>query len=117
MGNHDFRGLENRDLRKVWMFRQPEERSPRDWDLGRNFAVRLGDLAIIGLDTGEDKVDSNPIHAGLANMGPYREAQAQWLKDVGYPTVIEGEVRGRKLVVTVHNIFTGLVQDRFEFDR
>ena len=34
------------------MYRQPEERNPRDWDLGRNFAVRLGDIALIGLDTG-----------------------------------------------------------------
>ena len=49
-GNHDSRGLANRHLERVWMYRQPEERSSRDWDLGRNFAVRLGDIALIGLD-------------------------------------------------------------------
>jgi hypothetical protein len=80
-GNHDFRGLANRHLERVWMYRQPEERSSRDWDLGRNFAVRMGEIAMIGLDTGEDKLDSNPIFAGLFNSAAYREAQTAWLRD------------------------------------
>ena len=81
-GNHDQRGRANRHLEDVWMFRQNEERAARDWDLGRNFAVRMGDVALIGLDTGEDKLDSNPLFAGLFNNGAYREAQTLWLKDV-----------------------------------
>ena len=80
-GNHDFRGMANRHLERVWMYRQPEERSTRDWDLGRNFAVRMGEIAMIGLDTGEDKLDSNPKFAGLFNMKAYREAQTAWLRD------------------------------------
>ncbi len=80
-GNHDTRGMANRHLERVWMFRQPEERLPRDWDLGRNFAVRLGDVALIGLDTAEDKLDTNPIFAGLFTSGPYREAQVGWLRE------------------------------------
>ena len=80
-GNHDSRGRANRHLERVWMYRQPEERSPRDWDLGRNFAVRLGEVALIGLDTAEDKLDTNPRFAGLFKSGPYREAQTAWLKD------------------------------------
>lgn len=80
-GNHDSRGMANRHLEKVWMFRQPEERAPRDWDLGRNFAVRMGDVALIGLDTAEDKMDTNPIFAGLFNSDAYRRAQVAWLKD------------------------------------
>ncbi len=80
-GNHDDRGMANRHLERVWMFRQPEERLPRDWDLGRNFAVRQGDMALIGLDTAEDKLDTNPIFAGLFTSGPYREAQTEWLRD------------------------------------
>ena len=80
-GNHDSRGMANRHLERVSMFRQPEERLPRDWDLGRNFAVRLGDMALIGLDTAEDKLDTNPIFAGLFTSGPYREAQVEWLRD------------------------------------
>lgn len=80
-GNHDSRGFANRHLEKVWMFRQPEERPSRDWDLGRNFAVRMGDIAMIGLDTAEDKLDTNPVFAGLFNSGAYREAQAVWLAD------------------------------------
>ncbi|MBO7466266.1 MAG: metallophosphoesterase [Bacteroidaceae bacterium] len=80
-GNHDCRGMASRHLERVWMYRQPEERAARDWDLGRNFAVRTGDIALIGLDTGEDKLDDDPRFAGLFSSGPYREAQVAWLRD------------------------------------
>lgn len=80
-GNHEYRGMANRHSERIWMFRDPEERSSRDWDLGRNFAVRQGDIALIGLDTAEDKLDSRDVFAGLFCSEPYREAQAQWLKD------------------------------------
>lgn len=80
-GNHDNRGLANRHLERIWMYRQPEERQPRDWDLGRNFAVRMGDVALVGLDTGEDKLDVNPKFCNLFVSGPYREAQQTWLAD------------------------------------
>lgn len=81
-GNHDQRGMANRHLEHAWMFRQPEERLSRDWDLGRNFAIRCGEVAMIGLDTGEDKLDGNPKFAGLFNNAAYREAQTKWLADV-----------------------------------
>ncbi|MCR5181349.1 MAG: metallophosphoesterase [Bacteroidaceae bacterium] len=80
-GNHDYRGMANRHLEQVWMYRQPEERHARDWDLGRNFAVRMGEIALIGLDTGEDKLDTNPAFAGIFQMKSYREAQTTWLRD------------------------------------
>ena len=81
-GNHDYRGLYNRHLEELFMFRQPEERAPKYWDLGRNFAVRQGDIALIGLDTGEDKPDKSPVFAGLFACEPYRRAQTDWLADV-----------------------------------
>jgi len=80
-GNHDNRGLANRHLERIWMYRQPEERQARDWDLGRNFAVRMGDIAFIGLDTGEDKLDTNPKFCNLFVSEPYRVAQQAWLRD------------------------------------
>ena len=80
-GNHDNRGLAARHIERAMMFRQPEERSSRDWDLGRNFAVRCGDIAMVGLDTGEDKLDSRDVFAGLFNFEPYRVAQRVWLAD------------------------------------
>ncbi|MBR3857855.1 MAG: metallophosphoesterase [Bacteroidaceae bacterium] len=80
-GNHDSRGLANRHLERIWMYRQPEERKPRDWDLGRNFAVRMGDIALVGLDTGEDKLDTNPKFCNLFVSEPYRVAQQTWLRD------------------------------------
>ncbi len=79
-GNHDSRGMANRHLERVWMYRQPEERLARDWDLGRNFAVRMGEVALIGLDTAEDKMDTNPVFAGLFNSAEYRQAQVEWLR-------------------------------------
>ncbi len=214
-GNHDSRGMANRHIERVWMFRQNEERSPRDWDLGRNFAVRMGSVAMIGLDTAEDKLDTNPLFAGLFSSKAYREAQTLWLKDAlkrpeiasapylvafchiplfdpdptanpgdvapadkdpryttdyahwqrtcanmwgpllkkagcqlvitadqpkyrydapdkergwaqivgagppmrekSYPTIVEGKVENGKLDITVHNIFTGQVQETFSF--
>lgn len=80
-GNHDYRGMANRHSERIWMYRQPEERDVRDWDLGRNFAVRMGEIALIGLDTGEDKLDTNPAFAGIFQMKSYREAQTNWLRD------------------------------------
>ena len=80
-GNHDSRGLANRHLERIWMYRQPEERQPRDWDLGRNFAVRMGDIALVGLDTAEDKLDTNPRFCNLFVSEPYRVAQREWLRD------------------------------------
>ena len=216
-GNHDFRGRANRHLERVWMYRPCEERDVRDWDLGRNFAVRMGNIALIGLDTAEDKLDTNPVFAGLFKSAEYRKAQTAWLRDAlqrpeiadapflvafchiplfdenprhnpgdvapadsdpqystdfaywqrtcarmwgpllheagcqllitahqhryhyspatgdrcwtqlmgggpnmkekGFPTVMEGSVRDGQLRITVHNIFTGQVQDSFTFDR
>jgi predicted phosphodiesterase len=73
-GNHDFRGQSARALSQAVSPWQDE--SP----LGRCFAVRQGPLAIIGLDTAEDKPDRHPFWAGLAAYEPYREAQRDWLK-------------------------------------
>jgi 3',5'-cyclic AMP phosphodiesterase CpdA len=73
-GNHDVRGVHARALAKAvppWHAEDP---------LGRCFTLRHGPLAVVGLDTGEDKPDRHPAWAGLANFEPYREAQARWLK-------------------------------------
>lgn len=75
-GNHDVRGPHARVLDNAvlpWTGQGP---------LGRSFAVRQGPLAMIGLDTGEDKPDAHPVFAGLANFEPYREAQRDWLAEV-----------------------------------
>jgi predicted phosphodiesterase len=72
-GNHDVRGVAARELSKAispWSDEEP---------LGHCFAVRQGPLALVGLDTGEDKPDRHPVFAGLANFEAYREAQRDWL--------------------------------------
>ena len=80
-GNHEDRGLWTRHLDEVMMKRLPTERLARDWQLGRNFAVRIGDIALIGLDTADDRRDDHPFHAGLGNFDAYRAAQTPWLED------------------------------------
>lgn len=80
-GNHDYRGAWVRNLDTVLLTRNPEERDSKYWALGRNFAVRQGDIALIGMDTGESKSDDNPDLQGLAEFESYRELQTQWLKE------------------------------------
>ena len=80
-GNHDFRGSWISKKEEVMMARHPAERRGDQWDLKWNFAFRLGDLALIGMDTGEDKPDGHPKWFGLANFEPYRRAQAAWLEE------------------------------------
>ena len=79
-GNHDYRGSWISKINEVLLPRLPSERSGEFWDLKWNFAERLGDMAIIGMDTGEDKPDAHPKWFGLANFEPYRKMQAKWLE-------------------------------------
>ena len=72
-GNHDVRGERARDVRAV-LADGPVPGLPR------NFALRDGPLALLGLDTGEDKPDAHPVFAGTAAYEPYRERQAAWLR-------------------------------------
>ena len=80
-GNHDFRGSWISKKEEVVLPRDPSERLGSQWDLKWNFAVRIGDIAAIGMDTGEDKPDGHPKWFGLANFSPYRKAQAKWLEE------------------------------------
>ncbi len=99
-GNHDYRGRFNRRLNDLVMFRDAAERKGEYAELGRNFVQRLGDIALIGLDTGEDKLDTNPAFAGIFKMKGYREKQARWLAEA-----IETEaVRGAKFKVAFCHI-------------
>ena len=99
-GNHDNRGMANRHLERVWMYRQPEERQSRDWDLGRNFAVRMGDVALVGLDTAEDKMDTNPMFCNLFVSESYRIAQQQWLRDA----LRQPEIKSAPFLVAICHI-------------
>lgn len=73
-GNHDIRGELAREAAKSFAG------CPESQELPYNQALRFGPLAIITLDTGEDKPDKHPVFAGTAAYEPYRERQAAWLK-------------------------------------
>ncbi len=93
-GNHDFRGRFNRRLCDLMMFREPTERAPEYAELGRNFVQCLGDIALIGLDTGEDKLDSNKKFAGIFRMAEYRKLQTRWLAEaIETPAVKEAKFK------------------------
>lgn len=79
-GNHDYRGSWISKINEVLLPRLPSERPSEFWDLKWNFAERLGNMAVIGMDTGEDKPDAHPKWFGLASFEPYRKMQAKWLE-------------------------------------
>ncbi len=87
-GNHDVRGKRAHELSaglSGW---------PGQSELPYNFALRLGPVALVGLDTGEDKPDAHPVFAGMAAYEPYREQQAAWLKSaVARPEIAEAPLR------------------------
>ncbi len=101
-GNHDVRGARARELSmglSGW---------PGQADLPYNFALRLGPIALVGLDTGEDKPDAHPVFAGTAAFEPYRQMQAQWLKSaVQRPEIAEAPVR----IVVCHIPLRGRPRD------
>jgi acid phosphatase type 7 len=85
-GNHDVRGRHAGSLTKAmapWPLDadDPPALNRSSQIAGRYcFALRHGPLALIGLDTGEDKPDRHPAFAGLADYEDYRRAQTKWLK-------------------------------------
>lgn len=81
-GNHEYRGLFMRNPGSVFLPRLSSERLPEFEALVRNYAVRQGDIALIGLDTGEDRPDEHPWHAGLCSCNAYRDMQTRWLERV-----------------------------------
>ena len=80
-GNHDVRG---RDARKLAEYvTGPDGRS-------YYYAFRQGPVAVIVMDTGEDKPDGAGVYAGLINFAKYREEQAKWLAGVMERPEIKG---------------------------
>lgn len=87
-GNHDVRGRRARDVAQSFVS------CPESSELPYNQALRFGPLAIITLDTGEDKPDKHPVFAGTAAYEPYREQQALWLKRiVDQPAIRDAKFR------------------------
>ncbi len=98
-GNHDVRGERAREVVKCFAS------CPESSELPYNQALRYGPLAIVTLDTGEDKPDRHPVFAGTAAYEPYRELQAQWLKQ----TVLQPSIRDAPFkIVTSHIPLRGI---------
>lgn len=79
-GNHDYEGVWARRLEEVMMARPSAEHEGEFSALKWNFAVRQGDIALIGLDTGEGIHDDDRRLVGLGSFSSYRQLQGKWLK-------------------------------------
>jgi len=80
-GNHDYAGAFAERLGEVMLTRPPAEHEGRFADLVRNFAVRQGDIALVGLDTGDGIHDDDVRMCGLGRYSEYRALQTEWLED------------------------------------
>lgn len=69
-GNHDVRGARARSLSRVL--------EPAGGKYYHQF--RQGPVALIALDTGEDKVDTHQEYGGLVDFAGYRTQQTPWLE-------------------------------------
>ena len=70
-GNHETRGLFARNLMDYF-----PHSTNRFY-----YGFAHGPVYFIVLDTGEDKADSHPVYAGLADFDSYREKQKAWLAE------------------------------------
>jgi len=70
-GNHETRGMFARNL--IHYVATPDNKY--------YFSFNHGPVHFIVLDTGEDKPDTHPVYAGLADFDAYRDQQAEWLKE------------------------------------
>ena len=80
-GNHEYGGEYARHIDEVMPCRRLDERSPEYAVLKWNFAVRQGDIALVGLDTGDGLHDDDARLCGLGSYSPYRRLQAEWLDE------------------------------------
>ena len=71
-GNHEFRGVLSYDFFNYFPTLNNEA-----W-----FSFRHGPAYFIFLDSGEDKPDSDVRFYGLSQSDPFREREAEWLKEV-----------------------------------
>ena len=79
-GNHDFEGQYARYIDEVVPCRPAAEHEGKFAALKWNFAVRQGDVALVGLDTGEGMHDDDARLCGLGSFSAYRALQAEWLE-------------------------------------
>ncbi len=97
-GNHDHRGPWARSLPRL--FKPWNQNDPKYGDIPYAWSLRNGPIAMIGLDTGEDKPDWHPVWGGLANFDPMRKLQAEWLED----TLNRPEIKSAPFIVVFCHI-------------
>ena len=80
-GNHEMDGRYASHIDEVVPCRPWAEREGKYAALKWNFAVRQGDIALVGCDTAGGLHDDDTRACGLFSCSPYRQLQAEWLED------------------------------------
>ncbi|MDR3345314.1 MAG: metallophosphoesterase [Oscillospiraceae bacterium] len=71
-GNHETRGAFATEVKKYFPTNTGE----------LYFTTNYGPISMLVLDTGEDKVDTDPEYGGLANFEAYRAQQYEWMTNL-----------------------------------
>ena len=97
-GNHDYRGPWCRNVPRLltpWQHDDPKYRN-----LGYTFAFRQGPLAVICLDTGEDKPDAHPVFSGMVQYEHNMHRQTEWLEE----TLNRREIASAPFIIAMSHI-------------
>ena len=78
-GNHEYGGQYAGHIDEVMMARPQGELADEFAALKWNFAIRQGEIALLGLDTGDGLHEDDLRGCGLGNYSAYRKLQAKWL--------------------------------------
>jgi 3',5'-cyclic AMP phosphodiesterase CpdA len=89
-GNHETRGAFSRHMRDYLDL--PADRY--------YYGLNWGPLRLTVLDTGEDKLDTTPVYAGLCDFEAYRQTQRQWLAS----EIATGDFCSARWRVLIHHI-------------
>jgi Icc-related predicted phosphoesterase len=89
-GNHETRGAFSRHMRDYLDL--PGDRY--------YYGLNWGPLRLTVLDTGEDKLDTTPVYAGLCDFEAYRASQRAWLAS----EIASGDFRAARWRVLIHHI-------------
>ena len=105
-GNHDLRGFYAETI---------AEYTP-NWNGNTYYTVRLGSVAAVLLDCGEDKVDSCEAYGHTMCCHQFRKRQSRWLHQVAESRIFDDPALKYKLVISHKPFSVRQEADRFNIE-
>lgn len=105
-GNHDLRGFYAETI---------AEYTP-NWNGNTYYTVRLGSVAAVLLDCGEDKVDSCEAYGHTMCCHQFRKRQSRWLRQVAESKIFDDPALKYKLVISHKPFSVRQEADRFNIE-